>query len=64
MEGNIRILKTTRGKQKLIDTMNYIYVKNKSYKEKTYWVCENGSCRARLHTILDGEHHKVVNYNY
>ena len=51
-----RMLKSNRGRNKLIDDLNYVYEKNKTYVDgtKTYWKCEIKTCRACVHTVVDG----------
>ena len=48
-------VKTTRGGQKLIDDLNYMYRLEKKYGPKTYWKCDNTDCRSRVHTVIENE---------
>ncbi len=47
-----KLLRTEKGKYKVVDEENYIYTRNRENIDGSiiYWTCEKRPCRAKLHT--------------
>ncbi|QQP42000.1 Putative LOC100898192, partial [Caligus rogercresseyi] len=56
----VRLIKSNRGGSKLVDDLNYLYRLNGKCGEKTYWACDISECRARIHSIMEGNEPIVV----
>lgn len=55
---SVSYIKSTKNKDKLCFE-NYLYVKDRTVEEKSYWKCENIKiCKARVHVVDD----KIVKY--
>ncbi|KAG7158250.1 putative FLYWCH zinc finger domain-containing protein 1 [Homarus americanus] len=56
------VITSTRGREKLVDDMNYIYgaQKRNAYGSKTYWKCEVKCCKARIHTLTQDEDYGII----
>ena len=46
----IRLIKSTRGKDAIIDNNYHKYTFNSTGKNVNYWTCANRSCKARIST--------------
>ena len=55
-----QVVKSIRGKEKLLDDLNYLYDFHKSSETKSYYRCENRMCTARVHTMKGDPHHDIA----
>ena len=51
----VHTVKTEKSGVKLVNDDNHVYRIKKKYNEKTYWKCEVKQCKARVHTLLEGQ---------
>lgn len=57
-----RTIEFRRKQIKLVDDLNYIHCKQKENSDgtKQYWMCENRTCKARVHINVDEDNYVII----